>query len=357
MENYKGYLDQVDANQVTGWAAKEGDPTPQEVQLWVNEKPVATAAAEHFRIGIYNKQIHPTGHCGFRFDLSEGQHIAKGSVVRCTVGPDRFDLINSPWAFGIGDPAEIGDQPMASPKLFFMHIAKTAGSSLNAFLASHYQATRVWTHLEGNQNWDPDFIVRNYDFLSGHLRIRKVGKMMNLAPYHKITLLRSPLDQLVSHLCWVRHISEDESSRFFRNHPEHIQALSLQLKATDFSDAGQLEVCLNDLNQEALNLFDNCQTRYFLEEQVEGQVGKSELDDALDCLYLFDLVGTVEAFPAFLAKLCAQLGWTYALPERKHNVQAERFGLDLGNTKTRQVLQSMVAYDMVLYREVQKINA
>ncbi|RKZ05786.1 hypothetical protein DRQ25_15365, partial [Candidatus Fermentibacteria bacterium] len=77
--------------------------------------------------------------------------------------------------FGIGkarSTAESTSTSVAGRKLLFMHIAKAAGSTVNAYFAKHYSEDQYAIHIESNKKWqsNPDEL-NALRFLSGHISL------------------------------------------------------------------------------------------------------------------------------------------------------------------------------------------
>lgn len=344
MDKYIGYIDVVISNKVIGWAIDREKNDSLEISLLINGNFIVNNCANLYRKGIKAKKIHPTGFCGFEFD---NLNIKPGDKIRCLVGKQRIDLVNSPWKYN--EPMQLFSN--IKKKLFFMHIAKTAGSSLNDFLDKKFINNRTITHLEGTQILDGKFNINDYDFLSGHLRIIRIENILDLSEFTKITILRRPVDQLASHLKWVRHISDDVNSKFFKSHKQDIRKLSLKLRNINFSNPNDLDVFFNNMNDLEINLFDNCQTRYFLPDQVFTKLGKSHLNYAIKTLDKFILVGIMEEYKKFIEILCQIMNWERPIPSKRKNINSNNYGLDLKNKDILKILNSHVKLDNILYNK------
>jgi hypothetical protein len=83
---YRGRVQQLHAERVTGWAMALADPEhPVIVELLVNGALAKTAVADRMRKGVKERQIHPTGLCGFVFQLGEAQALKDGDEVAVRV--------------------------------------------------------------------------------------------------------------------------------------------------------------------------------------------------------------------------------------------------------------------------------
>jgi len=241
-------------------------------------------------------------------------------------------------------------------KLFFMHIAKSAGTSLNKYIESHYSSKKVFTHLESNKDWKSKEITKDYDFLSGHLRIHVISRFLDLSDYSIITLLRDPLEHVISHISWVRYIGEDEKSRFFLSHPQAIRDLSLKLKSMDFSDYDQLKYFIDNIDDPARHLFDNCQTRYFLHDQTNCHITEELAYMALKAFSFFDIIGVTEKYDQFIKLLNLKMNWKHSRKPNPHlNVQKKTYGLDFNDPKLREILSRLIFADQIVYNKAKNI--
>ncbi len=83
---YRGRVQQLRAERVTGWAMELAEPGhPVIVELLVNGAVAKTAVADRMRKGVKERQVHPTGLCGFVFQLGEAQALKDGDEVAVRV--------------------------------------------------------------------------------------------------------------------------------------------------------------------------------------------------------------------------------------------------------------------------------
>lgn len=93
----KGVVDTAEGNRIAGWAMYPQMPQKvAEVRIRINNDREFLVIADRFRPDLLNKQIHPTGNCGFLLTLSAENSLRPGDVVSMRVVGDIKDLGKSP---------------------------------------------------------------------------------------------------------------------------------------------------------------------------------------------------------------------------------------------------------------------
>jgi len=102
-----GHVDRVTEVFVSGWAAMAGKAEPLEVEISINDHVVATVVADRARPDLLEKNLHPTGHCGFRLNWPKGIKPSTGDRVHVTTSgqnssgqntsDQKIHLSRSPW--------------------------------------------------------------------------------------------------------------------------------------------------------------------------------------------------------------------------------------------------------------------
>ncbi len=303
-----GHLDEVSPFEIRGWASKLGEDQPQRVSIFLNGELKHEIEASLHRSGTVGRGCHRTGYCGFGLKDPFGKAgIKKGDQVQVKLGD--FELKGSPWNYDF-----------ERPKVFYMHIAKAGGTSVNEFFESHLGASNCFVHIEGKK-WDPLEIVENYKFISGHVRIQRIRQMIDLKGFYMFTVLRDPESHIMSHLAWVKGIAKDPSSRFFKSHTPEVQELALRLKQLDFEDITALTKFFETLSPQGYNLFDNCQSRYFLKESPSIKIDLEYWDKVEEGLQLFNTVGNTSDLSGFSKSIAKELHFRPNLTFPISNVQ------------------------------------
>lgn len=235
----------------------------------------------------------------------------------------------------------------------FMHIAKTAGTSVNSYFSGQYPAELTATHVESNALFrtDPEWL-NSLRFVSGHIVFSEFEQRLDLSEFFKVTLVREPFAHLRSHLAWIRHLTAPELDQHLRSYPEYIQLLAVKLRDTDFHDTSMLARLVESLHGLELHLLDNCQTRYFSAPIEGSRVDRGDCCRALQTLPRFDLVGTTEETNSFLSEAARMMGFENSIPSSRGNVAGSYYGLDINSAPVREILWPLVRFDSKIYQEV-----
>ena len=241
------------------------------------------------------------------------------------------------------------------PRVFLMHIPKTAGTSLNDWFCSHFDEGKFLVHLESESRWqsNPESYA-DYELLSGHVNLERFAAKMNLAQYYVATVLRDPWKQFLSHLAWIRRLADPGEEARFTQHIEYARELALRLGETDLSDASDLGRILSTLTEPQFRLLDNCQTRYFVHVHPGHRVTEDILERALDNRSMIHRIGTTDELDAFMAGVCEDMRWPKGKPIAKKNVSPDYYGLHADTEEMRSVLEPFVRYDLLLWARLRQ---
>jgi len=228
--------------------------------------------------------------------------------------------------------------------ILFVHIAKTAGSSVNNYLKDNISGSS-YLHVESSPDWNSIHFSDEH-YISGHLTYREFKNRLDTSCYLKLVTLRNPIDHLISHLSWIRKISDDADR--FEAHPTYIQTLSLKLKDTDLSIPEQLHKTICSFTTQEFALLDNTQTRYLREKTGSHAVKAEDVLSAIENLQTFDVVGCSEKLDDFLAEVSRLKGWDFSGSSPQENRLSSKFGLS-SKSELAEVLNPLIHYDIKLY--------
>ena len=247
-----------------------------------------------------------------------------------------------------------------SNPVFFMHIAKTAGSYLNAAVTAAIGEEKVVPHVErflGGGEQVRQMLSGGHSFISGHVMLktwqaieRDVG-----TTFTKCTILRDPIEHLASHILWLDHYNREDKRREYNALDRAHRRLIDLIGHCDLADVGMLDDLLTDLPPLGVRLLDNCQSRYFL---FAGSVGIDSLrpislaraSDVRRAMAEFDVVLLQDDLSRGLERLSKVIGTKIEpLAERVNESRSER-RIDTTNPIVRQILGKRTIVDSWLLR-------
>lgn len=237
-------------------------------------------------------------------------------------------------------------------KLFFIHIPKAAGSSINELISATVKG-RYYTHIEGLRNqWDD---IKESKFLSGHIRYKEYESDFSKHDYVVFAFFREPLSHLKSHMNWVRRLAEPELTSKREAHTSIVHKIADDLADIDFSDIEGLQRYVNNLRPIAYGLFDNCHVRFLSSVEPNERVNQKHLDQAIKNLHHLHFVGISEYSKESQEQLLTLFDLDKATGEAKSNVNSYDYGLNISDEKISNILHPLVQYDVELYEEAKKI--
>lgn len=254
------------------------------------------------------------------------------------------------------------DQSTDATPIFFMHIAKTAGSYVNEVFRDAFGDDKVLLHAENRIGSTHDLmsvLSEGRRFISGHI--------MN-SLWHEITrdidrsfftfaVVRDPIEHLASHLLWLDHYSLDQYRAEFLMLDRFHRQLVAMIAATDLSDVRKLDDLITNLPPLGMRLFDNCQSRYFLPNGYRGVANYYPLTLSVapqlnEAISKFDAILTQDRLEQGLADVSKSLGIPLSLLQQKINPSKSERSIDLTNPVIRQILGKRLTVDQWLWRRV-----
>jgi hypothetical protein len=230
--------------------------------------------------------------------------------------------------------------PIRRPrKILFDHLPKCGGSSLNAYLEAHYPERKTYS-IDGEK---PDVSVEEflklpqrsrhgYDLVKGHLAHRLLDYVH--PECLKVTVLRDPVDRIVSHYYYAKRT------------PEHY----LYSKIHN-SDMTLEDYVTSNLSVELRNWY----TGTFAGLKVDDAERRPEesITRALEfVLKRYDIVGFLDNFSLFAETLRKQANLRYKYQDEKVNITQERPSLDNIEQSTINKIEQVNHLDIVLYRKI-----
>lgn len=171
--------------------------------------------------------------------------------------------------------------------LVLVHVPKTAGSALTSIICKQYNSNEVFSVSDPSLNIENKVskINENTKVVFGH---NYFGQHKNLGPHIHVTMLRDPIDRVISHYYYIKEI----------------------LKDNELTDKYSLEEFAQ------LDEFSNMQTHF-----IAGN--KQDLEQAINNLSTFAFFGITELFNESLFLMKKTFGWEN-IAYKKENVNTKK---------------------------------
>jgi hypothetical protein len=219
--------------------------------------------------------------------------------------------------------------------LIYIHLPKAGGSTLQEVIVRQYAGGRSF-RFTGDSARYAEFLAlrpearREFDLLLGHVQFGLHHHLPDPATY--ITMLRDPVERVISHY------------HFVRARPEHY--LHESLRRRKFS--------LREWAAEAPLVIDNYQLRWLISTPVARipprGVTRSTLEEAKWNLeHGFEVIGLLERFDESLACLGNAFGWQNLEALERRNVNAVRPPMEEIDPEAIAVIRDLNRFDLELY--------
>ena len=215
-------------------------------------------------------------------------------------------------------------------KLFHLHLPKTGGIALRAYMVDHLGSAEVSPALGGIRLSDAMVQWSHVTAISGHL-LSKQGDMLPKDRFC-LTVLRNPLERFVSEFNYNRHDVDDlllNANRFLLDFDGYLESVA-------GASVDEMSVQLAMLYPFGTTK----QTRLTTDEKLAA--GMRALDQ-------FDLIGVKEDLQDFACMLSARMGWP-ASPLKNVNVSSKPVQMDTLTAAQVRALSSLLEPEMELYR-------
>lgn len=326
---YLGCADEVIKPCVTGWVSCiDQGANPVALKITKGDE-VKLVLANEVRSDVLSSNRVKTAFCGYSAAFSE----------------DNFEQAKVEILFPVGKLTKAAPS-YKGRKIFFIHIPKAAGSSVNDCIGSAIGG-RYYTHIEGYRGrWEE---VADAKFLSGHIRYQEYERNFSKSDYVVFAFFREPFSHVKSHMNWVRRLSEPALIAKRESHPGIVQKLSDELASFEFTDVEALKLYAKNIKPAAYGLFDNCQVRFLSDVKSNERVTQRHLDQAIKNLQHLHYVGISEYSKESQTQLMSLLGLNMNKSEIKVNINSYDYGLNLNETQVIEALEPLVRFDLKLY--------
>jgi hypothetical protein len=240
---------------------------------------------------------------------SASNESARLAVIAIRGGADKGTVLGSMNARAVWAPPR--------PRLFFMHLPKTAGMALRLFLGNQYPFDRIMPANDWRELLAVDLAdFKRYDLFQGHF---SCGLMDVLpADVSPIIFLREPVARTISHLKHLRRDPEFSPAAYKLAagrsldelvHDEYIMKLCCDVQSALLCNDIPAETILAGLRGEALA---------GRVPDPDAFAAPPDLATAEESLERFRFVGLVEDFQEDILRLSMELGLhpPYPLPKR-----------------------------------------
>ena len=174
-------------------------------------------------------------------------------------------------------------------KIFFLHIPKTGGTSINDTIVKAIGEEKSVGHAENSCN--PKIHFSDKLFISGHIPYPRVRKSVKMNGYIPVTIIRNPFDHIVSHISWVRNL---KSNNKIHSAPKKIKKLCDYLNNINYSDEKHLKCLADKIFKNYYEVFDNRQIRYLTDTSDNRRLEKLDLNNALQISCDFEHIGNFD---------------------------------------------------------------
>lgn len=339
-------IDVFNSRYIAGWILHffQKDK-PLQLSFVSGEKKVGEIIANRYRKDVQLKKVHPTGFCGFDFNFPTDVDITANKSLDIYIGSQKKPFIKLPTT----DLKPALAHPI--PKMLFMHIPKTAGTSFNSFMRMHLPAEAAAHHIEKYSSRKYGSLAEAKTYLAGHLRVEVLKKNFKMADFDCYSIVRDPYKHLHSHLNWLRSIAAQKGSAFYKQHDPVVQKLAMKIAELDFTDFQQVKKFVISLQGFELDCFDNCQTRYFLDYRPD-KVSLNDFKNTLTNMDLFKHIGLTEKYEQFKSVVSS----SYNLPEVSLPVSFNKTLhsrlYDCDSSDMREIFYPLIHADLLLYETV-----
>lgn len=335
-------FDIVNSQQLSGWCFSWlYKSCPLTLSFFLDDVKIGETVANIDREDLKELGVHPTGKCGFQFIVPRTIDLQNGTqfVVRVKGLPtilEQVECRNIPQVF----QGEL-------PKVFFMHIPKTAGTSFSTYARLFYPEGTAITHVQEEASYHYDSLGGEFQYLAGHLTLEKIVAAGFQGYYKFYTIIRNPYKHIHSHLNWVRGIGADADRGFFKKHHPVIQDLARRLNNSNKMEE-TLRFFVDNLDGFEIDFFDNIQTRYFLNYRPD-RVSEQDLQNSIYNCELFEGIGLTERYDLFSQKFCADNDFQYVRQPKALNRACCTPLYDYQSPIFKEIIEPLIKFDVQLY--------
>lgn len=231
--------------------------------------------------------------------------------------------------------------PRPHPQVGFLHIMKTAGSSVLGFFQPKFEELRtLWLWYPAELDAYTARQVASYDFITGHFSHSGTRKFRH--DRLLFTFLRHPVARVLS------------SYWFFRSFPgearvgvnDRLLAAAKKYDLLDFLRCDDPQVRSNNIDHQTHALAGDYRVGWRAPDADALSLALAHLDE-------YAVVGLTERSEESTALICRRMGWEYR-PLERLNVTPKRQGLQDLSTAERAALEERNQLDLQLYEAARR---
>lgn len=226
------------------------------------------------------------------------------------------------------------EKPFAG-RLIFDHLPKTAGQAVNLWLSEKLGDGCVTPNIIGQHRELIRVYGGEFSVISGHVSFNP-GDTLD-PRYHYATMLRDPIDRVISWLFFVT-----------KNH-NHEDLPHLFTDCLDFIESDG-ELC----NKNIIDYISDIYVKHF-SVISSGGGGEANISDALRALKMYDIVGTYEDIPRFTNDLAALIGIPAPVTLAPFNVTKSRPTVKEVSPRLRNKITELNKLDLEFYAAVRRM--
>ncbi|MGQ0565922.1 MAG: hypothetical protein ACT4OK_12745 [Gemmobacter sp.] len=238
--------------------------------------------------------------------------------------------------------------------LFFLHIPKTSGSSVNRLLADVYGSGNLIEHAEYTvpKLLDGSLPTMAVDCVSAHFPLCHWALYRETDAYARATILRDPWQRLVSHVNWTNRFNNGEPLPTSGRGAAATRAVVEVLARTDFQRRDHIQALFDVVQAEPdFILFDNLQVRMLVTGNPQSSLqvpDEGSLRNARSNLKQFAVWGICEDQAGFQQRLLNAVG-SDVQPVPIHENAGQPLALTPDNDIAREVFAPWIGLDQSLY--------
>lgn len=227
------------------------------------------------------------------------------------------------------------------PLIFFVHVPKTAGSTVNSYLKEY--SPKGAAHCEEFINDEARMreMANVSDWLSGHIDLSTAEERLAAVtdrPIHYFSCVRDPFEHVVSHYNWLVEI-QMRGDAFFNNHPQAVRNISHAIR----KNSASTDEIIKNIQAHPI-LFLNYQSKFILGKNFNWNAGQ-----IVGRLSKYKMVSTNES----VANLVNKMTGVVVESTRRINVGGSHVPIELfDNPKFKSFLRRRNLLDSIVYRLV-----